>query len=341
MMLTFSCLLITILATDDPAPPVEDGPWIRPADSDLAEPIWGHRDGLRIGLWPTPGPRGLLRIYAPYLDQPRLRVINFIAVEPIVTRGRGLSELERSARDRRPGKVFESSDELEGAPQPPTSPARGRVVRLDDGTEALTVFIHVEPFENGARPIIQLIFRADRPREVELRVHSAPGGAAMKSCILTATMGNFARLRNVWLRDEVVHASQVWPDFRADNWGFSPHETWPLDRLRIDGDEAIVAATTDEADPSKAEYDNDVARHWHYVGRPATQYWRAPVQDGLVARVNGRAVYWASKARIPGGVSFENFEMEAPFQAGQRFTFGVTLDPPTALGFERPKRDAE
>ncbi len=30
--------------------------------------VWGHVDGLRIGLWPMAGPRGLLRIYEPHLS---------------------------------------------------------------------------------------------------------------------------------------------------------------------------------------------------------------------------------------------------------------------------------
>jgi hypothetical protein len=69
------------------------------------------------------------------------------------------------------------------------------------------------------------------------------------------------------------------------------------------------------------------------VGQAATQFWRAPDQRDLVARVNARNTYWASHAAIPGGASFENFELEAPFRAGQEFVFGITPDLPTALGF--------
>ncbi len=50
--------------------------------------------------------------------------------------------------------------------------------------------------------------------------------------------------------------------------------------------------------------------------------WDARVTP-VSAWVNGRGVYWASRSPIPGGISFENFEMVAPFQQGQEFWFGV------------------
>jgi hypothetical protein len=40
--------------------------------------------------------------------------------------------------------------------------------------------------------------------------------------------------------------------------------------------------------------------------------------------VNGRYSYWASSSPIPGGISFENFELKSPFKNGERFIFGVT-----------------
>ena len=112
-----------------------------------------------------------------------------------------------------------------------------------------------------------------------------------------------------------------------------------MDRLFLRNGEIIVASTSNESQPEKAQYSPLVNPHWHYQGRLATQYWRAPVQKGLVARVNGRTTYWASNAPIPGGVAFENFELEAPFRPGQEFFFGVITAGPEELGFpaNRPK----
>lgn len=325
----------------DMAAPTTEGPFVRPSPGGPSEPVWGLKDGLRIGLWPTPGPRGLLRVYTPYLDQPKFRVINFIAVEPIVDGPRGLSELEQSTRDGRQGKWFSPSNTIEGPARNPWEAPRGELTVDSNGHQILSIYFHVEPFKNGARPIVQAKFRSDRPHEVELLTFAAPGGASMKSCILTATMGNYARLRRVFLADQVVSAKELWPDYQPEGWGFTPHVSWPATQLMHRGEHILIAATSDEADPASAAYDKSVTNGWHYVGKPATQYWTAPADPELVARVNGRATYWASSAPIPGGISFENFELEVPFASGRSFTFGVSPFTPRQLGFSHEKGDAQ
>lgn len=45
-------------------------PWLRPSTADGSEPRWGHENGMQIGIPPTPGPRGLLRVFTPYPDHP-------------------------------------------------------------------------------------------------------------------------------------------------------------------------------------------------------------------------------------------------------------------------------
>jgi hypothetical protein len=306
-----------------------------PAAAKKAEPVWGIKGGIAVGLWPTPGPRGLFRIYTPYLGQPRLRMINFISVEPIVKGKRGLSELEKSALDRVAGKAMWTGNEHESDPKPrhPWEPARGKVIALD-GTKALTFHVFLERFENGARPIIQVLLRQDRPHEIKFRVFSARPGADMDACVLSATMGNYARLRRIWLKDEVINAPKLWPKFQPDGWGFSRWHQWEVNRMRISDNIAVVAATANETDPSRATYASDVPRHWRYEGRRATQYWKAPVEKGMVVRVNGRKTFWATRAAIPGGVSYENFELKAPFRQGQEFRFGVISEGPEALGFK-------
>ena len=39
--------------------------------------------------------------------------------------------------------------------------------------------------------------------------------------------------------------------------------------------------------------------------------------------MNARAAYWASSSPIPGGASFENFEVVQPFAEGQESVFWV------------------
>ena len=133
------------------APAVEDGPFLCPAAGTAAEPTWGIKGGIAIGLWPNPGPRGLIRVYTPYLGQARLTVMNFIAVEPVVGQMRGLSELEKSSIDTgAEGKAMWSADVREQNPRPrdPWRPAGG-LVRTENGHRTLSVFIPVERFDNG------------------------------------------------------------------------------------------------------------------------------------------------------------------------------------------------
>jgi len=325
-------------AADPPRPlagPVEDGPFLRPAAATAAEPFWGIKGGIGVGIWPTGGPRGLIRVYTPYLGQGPRRVMNFVAVEPVARGSRGLSELEPSALDRAVGKAMWTGDALEDdpKPRPPWQPARG-VIGSAGGKKTLSFYLYVEPFHNGARPVVEVQLRADRPHEIAFRVYSARRGVPMRACILTATMGNYARLRRLWLKDRIVDARVLYGSARFDFAnGFAQHRQWGAGELLVVDGEAVVAARPDEPNPARATYASDVEPHWHYVGQTATQFWRAPAQRDLAARVNARKTYWASHAAIPGGASFENFELEAPFRPGQEFVFGITPDLPAALGF--------
>jgi len=310
-----------------PARPVRREGWIVPAEGEAAMPVWGIDGGIAVGLWPMPGPRGLVRIYTPYLGHPPGRMINYVAVEPVVGGRRGFSELERSGLDAAAGKRMWTTEALQRDPRPglPTQPARAEFLRID-GAEAMRLFICVEPFDNGARAIVRVTLRKDRPYEVAFAAFSAAGGAKMDACCLTVTMGNYARLRKLWLKDEAIDAGGLWPGFQPRGprtLGFAPRRQWRVERMAVLDGNAVVAATSDEADPAAAAYDASVPRAWRYQGRPAVQYWIAPRTDGLVVRVNGRSTYWNSRAPIPGGVSFENFELDAPFRPGQEFRFGV------------------
>ncbi|MGB7158457.1 MAG: hypothetical protein WBD40_10360 [Tepidisphaeraceae bacterium] len=308
------------------APAVIEGRWLRPADGAApAEPVWGHADGLRIGLSPLRGPRGLLRVYAPYLKHPPQRVINFIAIEPIRAgqSNRGLSELEHSKLDGVRGKRFWSADQPDDAtPRIPTQPARGVIERVD-GVETLRVYVLAERFDSGAQVYVRLTFRAGRPHEVAVATFSQEGSAPLASCVVTATMGNYARVRRLHLAERTVVSKDLWPDYRSD--GFTPHARFELKELmRTPEGHAIASVTPDEPNPSEASYAWTTRKNWHYAGDVATQFWRCESPDErLAVLVNGRFTYWSSRSPIPGGVSFENFEMVAPFRQGGEFVFGV------------------
>ncbi|MFE6996682.1 hypothetical protein ACFVAE_12040 [Microbacterium sp. NPDC057659] len=299
--------------------------WLRPTAERPAEPRWGHPEGLQIGLHPIPGPRGLLRVFTPYLDHPRERLVNFIAVEPVVEGSdtRGYSELEPSTLDPgERGKRFWSSDSPDTEmPGDPAAPARGTVEQVD-GIEHLTVWIGVERFDDGADVHVRVRFRADRPHEVEVAGFANEGSAPLDRLILSATMGNWARLRRLELADRVVEPRTLWPEFSGT--GFTEHAGFRLAELHRDGATAEVSATGDESDPWSVTYAGDTADHWRFVGRRARQIWRVdhPHPD-LRAQVNARWSYWASASEIPGGPAYENFEIVEPFRQGATFRFAV------------------
>lgn len=303
--------------------------WLRPSGTDAESgedgPRWGHTQGIHIGIPPIPGPRGLIRIFTPYLDHPRARLLNFIAVEPIPvnTTERGYSELEESSLDPgKKGKRLWSGDDTDDlAARDVSVPAAGRVDNLN-GIERLTVWIGVERFDNGADVRVRVRFRSDRPREIEVAGFANDGSVPLSHLVLTATMGNWARLRRLELADRIVEPRELWPGFSGT--GFAEHAHFALSELNRDGEAAVVSAIGDEQDPWSAVYAEDTADHWRFVGRRARQSWRVddPHPD-LQVLVNARWSYWASASEIPGGPAFENFEVLEPFRQGAALRYSV------------------
>lgn len=303
---------------------VDDG-WLRPVPGHgRRESRWGHPDGMQIGLDPASGPRGLIRVFTPYLEHPRERLINFIAVEPVVVGDdvRGYSELERSALDDVPGlRMWTADDPSDPTPGSVEYPSRGAVV-ADAAGEHLVVHILVERFANGAHVWVTATFAKGRPHEVTLAAHARDDSAPLEVCVLSATMGNWARLRELRLHGREVRASELWPDYRDIH--FAPHAAFGLDELEREGDVVVVRAAPDEASPADVEYDLGTKEHWHYEGLPAVQEWHAAEPDpALRAQVNGRYTYWMSENPIPGGIAFENFEIHEPFRQDRELTFRV------------------
>ena len=259
--------------------PERNGIWLQPVQSKNAQPLWGFVNGIRIGIAPLDGPRGLLRIYTPYLGHDSLEVMNFIAFEPIPHKGnRGFSELEWSKADNVQGKRFISlNDKPENLQKIPEIPASG-IISEENGQQTLTVFFACETFDNGADVYVRIRFTENKPYEFELTAYASSTSVPLDYFILTATMGNKARLRSLYLANgKKKHAGTLWPDYR------------------------------------------DI----HFT--KAIQYWYIPEPKvGMKGVVNGRYTYWASQSPIPGGVAYENFEINEPFYQGQRLIFGIS-----------------
>jgi hypothetical protein len=259
-------------------------------------------------------------------------LLNFIAVEPVVAGVKCYSELEPSQLDNLTGKRLWAVRPKVVSPDSLHLPA-GELTRLDSGVEILSLNVRVERFLNGAHVTLTIAQRSDAPDEIQLTIQAEPDSAPIDYCILTATMGNKARTRYLWLKQERVSSLDLYPDYRGPD--FTPHRVFPLERLCLTPEGDILAAvTTDEADPTTAPAPPR-AQHWYYAGIPVTQYWRKPAgtwRSDLHVAINGRYTYWRSRHPIPGGISFENFEMRERFHNGQQFSFGLTRQSPADLG---------
>lgn len=308
------------------APPDTIDKWIQPARGKPAMPVWGHANGIMVGLAPLPGPGGLIRIYTPYLDYDFPGVMNFIAFEPIPkgSEHRGFSELEISSLDKgRRGKRFWSSDDATAViPRDEAYPARG-VIEIIDGEETLTFYVFSEPFDNGAKVYTRLRFFESRPYEFEITTNTYDDSVDLDYFITTATMGNKARLRTLFLKEGQTSSHELWPDYKDIH--FTSHAVFPLTHMIRDKDGHIYfVAAPDEKDYSKTEYASGTGSHWKYTGKHAVQYWiKKNPHEKLNGLVNGRYTYWASESPIPGGILFENFELKTPFKNGDRFIFGI------------------
>ncbi|GGG70326.1 hypothetical protein [Edaphobacter dinghuensis] len=349
MLLKIVILLITSLALFSKAlalePPSAQAPVANAADSQWIRPqkpgdplIWGRRDGIVFGL-PSAGgllgPRGLIRVgvISPKTGKPEL--LNYIAIEPVIL-GPGtrfsrmaFSELEPSRMD--PGSRGKRLWVDPGTSAPSDS-YRGELHTFpnhDGPIQRLSIQIDVERFTaNNAHVYLIASIDSDHPDELRLAVHQYDDSPALEELTVTATMGNYERLRQLWLKGRIVNSHDLYGTYTAD--AFVEHENYPLDEMlqNADGD-AIALCTSDETAPSEVPVIG--AEHWRYRLPKLTQYWRVPahdIQPDLRVRVNGRRVYWASHNPLPGGAAFENFEVRQRYLPGQVFIFGVTSKAP-------------
>lgn len=321
----------------------ENSLWIRPTSP--KEPlIWGRKDGIIFGLQSEggiPGPRGLIRvgIYNPKTGKSEL--INFIGVEPVVAgcgsreSRRGISEEEMSIVD--PG-VKGKRMWVQGSPGADQKKViAGELTTNVNQITTLNVRINVEPFTNGCHVYVVASITSDHPDEIRFSVHNESDSSAIDELSLTGTMGNFERLRQLWLRGRVIDSRILYSGMPAKPFDFAFGPDYPLgDMLRTGEGDAIALCSTDEAEPASVQIpDVKFAPWWQYHSVKLTQYWRVPARDiqpNLRIYVNGRRVYWDTWNRVPGGkgitvpggIAFENFEVRQRYMPGQVFIFGLT-----------------
>jgi len=328
--------------------------WIRP-ENIKSPPVWGIHGGIVVSLWPASleanipnsegGPRGLLRV--GYELNGVVYLVNYIAVEPVVDGDMEFSEVRPSVVDGKLGKLFWAAADTTGSFSPFAN-TRGVIThpdKLHPDVEELSFYVLMEKFADGANPYLKITIRSDKPGELGLQLFNHKNSAVMERCALTATMGNYSRLRLLYLKDKVIDSRQLFSGY--DDIEFAEKEPYPVgEMLKTRSGDPIVMAESNESFNELASWPQSqpyLAR-WHWRYRPfykLMQYWRvdaAGYDSSLVVRVNGRAKYWtggsADKSNyvdIPGGPAFENFELRENYRIGQQFYFGLSLKPAKEL----------
>jgi hypothetical protein len=321
-------------------------PWIIPDLAKGEPPRFGLKGGLQFGFYPGSldpnnknddgGPRGLIRVWSPALPGKNYCLANFIAVEPTAKDNPewGSSELENSQSDWKPGKVMT------------VDPNSVELKTIALGVQELSLTADVEKFHNGSHVKLDISERSDEPEQLHFKVHTAEDSAPLKDCVLTATWGNLTRSREIWLKDGIQNSLAI-PSYRVyRGYDFAPDQFYGIDKLtQLPNGNMAAALTTNETHPDSIHplFGSDA---WYWGAKPITQYWEVPNADkDLNLRVNGRFMYWNSKwaipngLEVPGGITYENFEMREPFREGQEFIFGASTKKPEELGFG-PATDA-
>jgi hypothetical protein len=322
--------------------------WIRP-DNIRSSPVWGIHNGIVVSLWPASvekygpceegGPRGLLRV--GYESMGKVYLVNYIAVEPVVNGDMEFSEVSPSQVDGKWGKFFWAADSVNTGSFTSYAGTRGIIThpdKLHPETEQLILYVFMEKFLDGAHPYLKLTIRSDKPGELGIQVFNQDKSAVMERCALTATMGNYSRLRLLYLKDKVIDSRKLYEGY--DDVEFMEKEPYPNSQmLRTKNGDPIVVAESNESFNELATWPQEPAymAKWGWRYRPfykLTQYWRvdsANYDPSLQVRVNGRAKYWGAESpdkkkyvNVPGGPAFENFELRENYHSGQQFYFGLT-----------------
>ncbi|MEO6845148.1 MAG: hypothetical protein ABI184_08245 [Ginsengibacter sp.] len=329
--------------------------WIRPTN-DKSPSIWGIKSGIVFSLWPYNletgaeklggGPRGLIRV--GYEFQGNIYLVNFIAIEPVVNGNMEFSEISPSKVDEQWGKLMWAGDKASYSKYYPSAITPGIITHPEiehPEIEQLSVYVYMEQFLNGAYPYFKISIRNDRPEEIGIEIFNHKNSAPMERCALTATMGNYSRLRLLYLKNKVIDSRELYKGFNGID--FVEKEGYPANQMLKDrnGDFFVLATSDETYDslsswPQTEKYFNH--SNWHY--RPffkVTQYWRKENSEDdstLHVRVNGRTKYWSGGSKdkndyinIPGGPAFENFELREKYYPGQKFCFGISRKTPQEI----------
>lgn len=334
-----------------PEPPLDGKAdvWIYP-ENDNSNPIWGIKNGIIFGIDVTEmdykpatlWAKGLLRI--GWADEDgKSHFFNYIGLS-IFKDGRKMdfSEIERinfhpdnidyaatlqDLLSEYPENSIEVQDLLSLESNPPT--LLSQVTTFEDNR--MSVLLRLTTFRvSQAKIYLIIVIDQDKPREIQISIYNQEENTnPLDYVILSATYGNLARLRELYLKSQTVNANSLFQGQEQGSWCFYPIMSFGLNDLLTDDQGTItVYAGNDEEGDWIADLGNGAP---YYNGPKFYQYWRKypdTYREDLQVRVNGREKYFAGflnpcgSKNITGGISFENFEMIEEYYLGQTFWFG-------------------
>lgn len=293
---------------------------------------WGFREGIRISLSRHAFPRskltrGVIGIVHTGTRLSQRLPLNELSIK---TRVKGSEQHANSTTepsgDGKKGLELTSSDSLTVG-EKRWQGAKG--VISDDG-QTQTVYLHPEPFSNGAQPIIEVRFDARHPNRVGFRVHAQDGDAELDECVLSAMTCSFAQLRRVELLDDkvktVTELLPQWPgEANASGSSVSSWITLPGFHFPFAEDDSLrrVRLTTDVDDYAKLKYAANVGRGWQYQALPAQQSWLFSPREEVTVALRARTDYRNGNGPIPGGPAWEDCELRTPLDGKQWIWFEV------------------
>lgn len=334
-----------------PGPPQngDEDVWIYP-ESDDANPLWGVKNGIVFGTEKAemdfkPGgawAKGLLRI--GWRDEEgKSHFFNYIGVTIIQLGSRvDSSEIQRitfnpdnkdyasalqDLLNQYPDNSSEVQDFISLEKNPPAS--LSQVTTFED--DEMTVLFRLSTFQyTEAKIYLIIVVNRNNPREIKISTYNQEEEAnPLNFIVISATWGNLARLRDLYLGNRTVNARELFEGEELGNWCFYPRVGFGVDELIVDEEGTVtVYAGNDEEGEWIADLGNGAP---YYDGEKFYQYWRkyaGSYSDELHVAVNGREKYFGGFVNpcgnkdITGGVSYENFEMIEEYYLGQTFWFG-------------------
>ncbi len=332
----------------------DKSPWICP-EPDSENPIWGVKDGIAFGVQKNGRPplmdNAPQGTWAPGLlyimwtdDDGRTHFFNYIGFTLLSSRGFEQSEPSRTkffadnigyidklntVRSQYGESSREYRDHVNLDSTPPVELSEAATIVGN----VMTVVFRLSEFQKNDTSVYVIVkINKSRPREIEISSQNMfPQTRPLKYLHVSATAGSLARLRNLWLKNEIVNSKELFEGMKPGPMCFYELKFFGLQRLPLDSQRGItVYADNDETGEWVGEFGSQTAP---FYGRPKFyQYWRkypGTYREDLKVTVNGRDYYFGGYLNpcgneIHGGTVYENFDMAEEYYEGQSFWFGYT-----------------